>query len=78
MSEQPSSNPPASPKKPRQAKQPSTKTTGGERQLKYIAKQRAAGYVQLSGLHVPAVLRPRIRAMVKAFVQKWEAENITF
>jgi hypothetical protein len=54
---------------------PRTKATASERQRAFMERRRAAGYVQLSGLFVPAVLRPRVRAMVKAFVKKWEAEN---
>ena len=49
-----------------------------ERQKEFVARRKAQGYVLLSGVYVPAALRPRIRALVKAYVKKWEAENTTF
>jgi hypothetical protein len=40
-----------------------------------VQRLKAKGYVQLTGVFVPAAARPEVREAIKAFVAEWEARN---
>ena len=65
----------AAQQKERVPKPPKVKVTASERQTAFVNRKRAAGYVQLSGLFVPAVLRADVRELVRKFVAEWEEKN---
>lgn len=57
------------PKPPKQLK------SASQRQGEYVQRLKAKGYVQLSGVFVPAAARLEVREAIKAFVAEWEARN---
>ena len=57
------------PRAPRQLK------SASERQTAFVQRKRAAGYVQLSGVFVPAAARTEAREAIKNFVAEWEEKN---
>jgi len=40
-----------------------------------VTRKREAGYVQLSGVFVPAAARAEAREVIKKFVAEWEEKN---
>lgn len=50
--------------------------TASQRQTEFVARKRKAGYVQLSGVFVPALAREEAREVLKKFVAEWEAKNV--
>ena len=46
-----------------------------KRQKDYVERLKKAGYVALSGLYVPKVIRDECREIVKARVAAWEAHQ---
>lgn len=66
----------ASQQKERVPKPPKVKVTASERQTAFVNRKRAAGYVQLSGVFVPALAREEAREVLKKFVAEWEAKNV--
>lgn len=57
------------PKPPKQLK------SASQRQSEYVQRLKAKGYVQLSGVFVPAAARAEAREVLNKFVAEWEARN---
>ena len=57
------------PKPPKQLK------SASQRQSEYVRRLKDKGYVQLTGVFVPAAARPEAREAIKKFVAEWEARN---
>lgn len=57
------------PKPPKQLK------SASQRQGEYVQRLKAKGYVQLSGVFVPAAARAEAREALRKFVAEWEARN---
>ena len=55
-----------------------TKEENSARQKRFLQSVKDKGYVVLSSVYVPAVIRDEIRAMVKAAVTRWEESQSKF
>jgi len=49
--------------------------TGSQRQIEFVERKRQAGYVQLTGVFVPAAAKKEVREAIRVFVAKWEEQN---
>ena len=63
------------PPKVKVARAPRILKTASERQTAFVQRKREAGYVQLSGVFVPAAARAEAREAIKNFVAEWEEKN---
>ena len=56
-------------------KPPKPLKSASQRQGEYVQRLKAKGYVQLSGVFVPAAARAEAREALHKFVAEWEARN---